>query len=95
MMILTEENVRHCPNCDSTSFVRDYVREETYCNGCGLVITSAVQYVGLEKVDNIVPYSAPSEARRGIHIRYGKVKTRHKSYRHNIPNRKLMIKGHK
>ena len=83
-MILTEKETKCCPICNNTEFVRDYVREETYCNHCGL-----------EKVDNVIPFSAPVEARRGVHIRYSKIKTRHKSYRHNIPNRKLMIKGHK
>lgn len=94
-MIFTEKETKCCPICNNTEFVRDYVREETYCNKCGLVLSSAVQYCGLEKVDNVIPFSAPSEARRGVHIRYSKIKTRHKSYRHNIPNRKLMIKGHK
>ena len=94
-MVMTTETVRYCPNCNGTEFVRDYVREETYCKECGLVLSSAFQYVGLEKVENVIPFSAPSEARRGVHIRYSKVKSRHKSYRHNIPNRKLMIKGHK
>lgn len=94
-MIFTEKETKCCPICNNTEFVRDYVREETYCNNCGLVLSSAVQYCGLEKVDNVIPFSAPSEARRGVHIRYSKIKTRHKSYRHNIPNRKLMIKGHK
>jgi hypothetical protein len=94
-MIFTEKETKCCPICNNTEFVRDYVREETYCNKCGLVLSSAVQYCGLEKVDNVIPFSAPVEARRGVHIRYNKFKTRHKSYRHNIPNRKLMIKGHK
>lgn len=94
-MIFTEKETKCCPICNNTEFVRDYVREETYCNKCGLVLSSAVQYCGLEKVDNVIPFSAPVEARRGVHIRYSKIKTRHKSYRHNIPNRKLMIKGHK
>lgn len=94
-MILTEDKIRCCPICDSSEFVRDYTREETYCKNCGLVLTSAFQYVGLEKIDNVIPYSAPSDARRGVHIRYSRIKTRHKNYRHNIPNRKLMIKGHK
>lgn len=94
-MIFTEKETKCCPICNNTEFVRDYVREETYCNHCGLVLSSAFQYVGLEKVDNVIPFSAPVEARRGVHIRYNKFKTRHKSYRHNIPNRKLMIKGHK
>ena len=94
-MIFTEKETKCCPICNNTEFVRDYVREETYCNHCGLVLSSAVQYCGLEKVDNVIPFSAPVEARRGVHIRYNKFKTRHKSYRHNIPNRKLMIKGHK
>lgn len=94
-MILTEKEIKCCPVCNNTEFVRDYVHEETYCNKCGLVLSSAVQYCGLEKVDNVIPFSAPVEARRGVHIRYSKIKTRHKSYRHNIPDRKLMIKGHK
>ena len=92
---LTEKEIKCCPICNNTEFVRDYVHEETYCNKCGLVLSSAVQYCGLEKVDNVIPFSAPVEARRGVHIRYSKIKTRHKSYRHNIPDRKLMIKGHK
>lgn len=94
-MILTEKETKCCPICNNTEFVRDYVREETYCNKCGLVLSSAVQWNGLVKTENVIPFSAPSEARRGVHIRYNKFKTRHKSYRHNIPNRKLMIKGHK
>lgn len=94
-MILTEENVRHCPNCNGSNFIRDYVREETYCSECGLVLSSAVQYVGLCKVENAIPFSAPSEARRGVHMRYSRVSLHPKSFRHNIPNRKLMIKGHK
>lgn len=94
-MILTEENVKHCPNCDSTSFAKDYVREETYCTSCGLVLSSAVQYVGLEKVDNAIPYSAPSEARRGIHYRWGGSPRRPKTYRHSFTDRQLMRKGKK
>ena len=94
-MIMTTETVRHCPNCNGTEFVKDYKREELYCNSCGLVLTSAFQYVGLEKIDNAIPFSAPSDARRGIHTRYNSTRQRSKHYRHNIPNSKLMIKGKK
>lgn len=93
MLILTEDDVKCCPLCNSTSFAKDYVREETYCTNCGLVLSSAVQYVGLEKVDNVIPHSAPAEARRGVHYRWGGSPRRPKSYRHNISDRKLMRKG--
>lgn len=94
-MIMTSERVRCCPQCGNKEFIKDYVREELYCNKCGLVLQSAVQYVGLEKVDNVIPFSAPNEARRGIHTRYSSTRRKSKSYRHNIPNDKLMIKGKK
>ena len=95
--MITTETVRTCPQCGNTTFVKDYKREELYCNKCGLVLQSAVQYVGLEKIDNIIPYSAPSEARKGVHIRWydkdniGKVNNRKSTkYRHNFSDRKLM-----
>ena len=98
--IITTETVRVCPNCNSNELVKDYVREEVYCNHCGLVLQSAVQYVGLEKVDNVIPYSAPAEARVGVHGRwiYDDEKGKRDShnitnYRHSIPNYKLMKKG--
>lgn len=94
-MIFTEKDVKHCPMCDNTEFVKDYKREEVYCNKCGLVLSSAVQYVGLEKVENVIPFSAPVEARRGIHTTFSRTPKNPKNFRHNIPNRKLMIKGHK
>lgn len=94
-MILTEKDVKYCPICNNTGFVKDYKREEVYCNKCGLVLSSAVQYVGLEKVENVIPYSAPVEARRGIHSTFSRTPKNPKNFRHNIPNRKLMIKGHK
>lgn len=99
-MILTYDTVRTCPNCDSANLRKDYRREETYCASCGLVLSSAFQYVGLEKVDNIVPFSAPASARAGIHKRHihpdqiGKYANQNSTkYTHNIPNRKLMRHG--
>ena len=94
-MIMTTESVKCCPLCGNSEFVKDYVREEVYCNKCGLVLQSAFQYVGLEKIENVIPFSAPSEARKGVHTRYRKAPVKPKNYRHNIPNRKLMVKGHK
>lgn len=94
-MILTEKDVKYCPICNNAGFVKDYKREEVYCNKCGLVLSSAVQYVGLEKVDNAIPYSAPSEARRGIHYRWGGSPRRPKTYRHSFTDRQLMRKGKK
>ena len=100
--IVTTHKVRVCPQCNGSDFRRDYSREETYCNKCGLVLQSAFQYVGLEKIDNVIPFSAPYEARSGIHYNWirkedkGKVNNRNATtFKHNIPNRKLMIKGHK
>lgn len=96
---MTTEHTRVCPLCHGEELVKDYKREETYCNDCGLVLTSAFQYVGLEKVDNIVPFSAPASARKGIHTNHrhrnelGKNPRHIKNYRHSIPNSKLMIKG--
>lgn len=96
-MVITTETVRSCPHCGNTTFIKDYKREELYCNECGLVLQSAVQYVGLEKTENVIPYSAPSEARDGVHLRWhrkssdGKANNRNNvRYRHNISDRKLM-----
>ena len=97
--IITTENVRTCPLCGGSVFVKDYKREEMYCGGCGLVLQSAVQYVGLEKIDNVIPYSASASARQRVHMNYSHKDTVGKSphkitnYRHNIPNWKLMRKG--
>lgn len=98
--MITTETVRHCPHCGNTIFTKDYKREETYCNKCGLVLQSAFQYMGLEKVENVIPFSAPSEARDGVHLRWhtrqewGKVNNRKNTvYRHNISDRKLMKFG--
>jgi len=98
-LVITTETVRKCPLCDNEVFIRDYEREETYCNKCGLVLSSAVQYIGLEKIDNIIPYSAPVDgsAKRWIH-KGDKGKFNNKGitrYKHNIPNHKLMRKGHR
>ena len=87
--------LRYCPLCNHDEFTKDYSRQEVYCNNCGLVVQSAFQYMGLEKIDNVIPFSAPVEARRGIHTRYRKAPVKPKNYRHNIPNSKLMRKGHR
>ena len=99
-MILTSDYVKVCPVCGNDDFRKDYKREELYCNKCGLVLQSAVQYVGLEKIDNVIPYSAPSEARVGVHLKLldksmlGRVNNRKSTrYKHNIPNWKLMRKS--
>ena len=99
-MILTDDNVRSCPNCNSTELVKDYKRDELYCAECGLVLTSSFQNVGLEKIDNVIPFSAPASARSGIHTRYvhsdekGKIsKPNGTKYKHNIPDWKLMRFG--
>ena len=98
--ITTHERVRHCPLCESTDLIKDYEREETYCNNCGLIISSAIPYVGLEKIDTVIPYSAPYEARDKVH--YGWVREEDKAkmnnrrttrYKHNMTNRQLMKKG--
>lgn len=97
-MVMVSEHLKVCPICGGDEFVKDYKREELYCNSCGLVLQSAVQYCGLEKIDNIVPYSAPSSARNGIHFTYksrqdyGKssVSQNTTNYRHSIPNKYLM-----
>lgn len=100
--ITTHENLRHCPLCNGTDFKKDYRREETYCNTCGLVLSSAFQYVGLEKIDFEIPHSPAAEARHKVHYNWiydedkGKVNNRNTtSYKHHIPDRKLMRKGHK
>lgn len=96
IMVNAREYVRVCPLCGNDEFVKDRRRAETYCNKCGLVLSSAYQYVGLEKVDNIIPYSAPYDA-KGVHIgktkvgRFNNRKTT--NYRHNIPNWQLMKRG--
>ena len=41
-LIMTSERVRCCPQCGNNEFIKDYVREELYCNKCGLVLQSAV-----------------------------------------------------
>lgn len=100
--ITTTEHIRHCPVCNGTKFTKDYKREETYCNKCGLVISSAFQYVGLEKIQNTVPHSPAAEARHIVHYTWiykgdkGKVNNRNiTTYKHHIPDRKLMKKGHR
>ena len=100
ILVMVSEYIRSCPHCGGEDFVKDYKREETYCNNCGLVLQSAFQYIGLEKITNIVPFSAPAESRSGIHMRWydkgnkGKVNNRnHTRYTHNISDRKLMRYG--
>lgn len=100
--IMTSEHIRQCPLCGSEDIIKDYKREETYCNKCGLVLSSAFQYVGLEKVDFEIPHSPMAEARNGVHYSWideedkGKINNRKTTkYKHRIPNRKLMIKGYK
>ena len=97
--IMTSHHLRACPQCNGTEFVKDYKRSETYCNTCGLVITSAVQYVGLEKISNVVPFSAPTEARNTINHNWLKREDRGRvdnkdttNYRHRYTNRQLMIR---
>ena len=94
-MFISHERVRHCPLCNNDEFVKDFKRDELYCNKCGLVLQSAVQWVGLEKIDNEIPYSPPYDARRGIHTRYNSTRRRTKNYRHNISDKDLMKKGKK
>lgn len=100
--ITTTHTVRSCPQCGASDFIRDYKREETYCNNCGLVLSSAFQYMGLSKIENVIPFSAPSEARHKVHYSWiykedkGKTNNRNvTNFKHRIPNSKLMIKGHK
>lgn len=99
--ITKTEHIKACPLCGGTNIVKDYKREEKYCANCGLIISSAITYVGLEKVDFAVPHSAPSEARNGIHTRWTrkdtKGKTSHKitNYKHNLTNKQLMKYGKK
>ena len=54
--ITTTEHIKVCPHCNGKELIKDYVREETYCNNCGLVISSAVTYMGLEKIYFPVPH---------------------------------------
>lgn len=98
-MVMVNEYVKSCPHCGCTDFVKDYKREETYCKECGLVLQSAFQYVGLEKISNTITFSPPSEARDGVHMRWhtksnnGKVNNRKNTkYYHNISDRKLMMR---
>lgn len=100
--IITSEHIRQCPLCESNDLVKDYVREETYCNHCGLVISSSANYVGLEKIDYTTPHSPMAEARNKVHYSWVDEKDKAKinnrkttKYKHRIPNRKLMIKGYK
>ena len=100
--IITHHRIKVCPHCGASDFIRDFKREETYCNKCGLVLMSAFQYVGLEKIENITPFSAPFEARHKVHYSWihkedkGKTNNRNvTNFKHNIPNTKLMIKGYK
>jgi len=97
-MIMTSEYVRSCPQCGSQDFVKDYKREETYCNECGLVLQSAFQYMGLEKITNVIPFSAPAQARNGVHMRWHNKEDKGNSnnrtrYKHNISDNKLMRYG--
>ena len=94
------EIITVCPQCNSSDLERDYSREELYCNHCGLVLSQAVQYNGDVKVDNIIPFSTPFEARDGIHTRWiskdkkGMINpSRITNYKHNISNEKLMRIG--
>lgn len=98
--MIVSEYVKSCPHCGCNDFVKDYKREETYCRECGLVLQSAFQYVGLERIDNTIPFSAPAEARNGVHRRWyaksdkGKMNNRNNTrYYHNISDRKLMRYG--
>ena len=94
--IITTETVHECPNCGHSDFVKDYDREELYCNHCGLVLQSAVQSVGLENCEFAIPYSPPSEVRRKWLYSDDKGKLHNEditNYRHKIPNWKLMKKG--
>ena len=98
--ITTHERVRCCPLCESTDLVRDYEREETYCNNCGLIISSAVQYVGGQKFETPQPHSPSYSARKGVHYNFveeedkAKLNNRRTTrYKHNMTNRQLMKKG--
>lgn len=98
--ITTHERIRECPLCESKDIKVDYEREETYCNNCGLIISSAIQYVGLDKIDTPMPYSPPYEARNKVHYSWveeedkAKMNNRRTTrYKHNMTNRQLMRKG--
>lgn len=99
-MITTTEHIRFCPFCNGKDLVKDYKRDELYCHNCGVVLTNPYPYVGLEKVESIVPHSAPHNVRSGIHFNYvhkdqlGRFDNRNTtSYRHNLPNWQLMKRG--
>ena len=96
----TRETVSRCPHCLSADLVKDNSREELYCNNCGLVLYSAVQWNGLTKVENIVPYSTPFMARDGVHTRWiGKDRKgtmsaqKHTRYTHTMSDKYLMRFG--
>lgn len=96
----TRTIVTLCPNCNGNDLRKDYKREELYCNSCGLVLSSAVQYVGLTKIQNIVPYSVPMEVRDGVQIRWHRKEDLGKTdpmeitrHRHNMSDDMIMRKG--
>lgn len=48
-IIRVQEDTTSCPNCQSET-TTDYHRAETYCTGCGLVVSATINYVGLRHV---------------------------------------------
>lgn len=94
--IMTTETVRTCPLCDASEFTKDYKRAELYCNKCGLVLQSAIQYVGLEKISNVIPFSPPFESNMVRNTDKAKIDNRRTTtYKHNLTNKQLMKYGKK
>lgn len=87
-----------CPNCNSIDIVKDFHRDELYCNECGLVLSQPYDDVNVECA---LPYGYSQDCRRGVQVLARKKTTNETpqskimNYRHNINDSKLMIKGHK
>ena len=89
------EIITTCPLCESKDLVKDYEREEIYCNNCGLILSDTIL-----TNHHIIPHSPSAEARNGVHKtwirhedkgRYNNSETT--NYRHNMSNEELMKWG--
>lgn len=48
-IIRVNEDTTSCPHCQNET-TTDHHRAETYCTGCGLVVSATIEYTGLRRV---------------------------------------------
>ena len=54
---LIKEDQTRCHECFHPELVKDFLRAETYCEECGLVVSMAYPYVGGNRIDNPFSYN--------------------------------------